>query len=162
MFSCTHRDSCFFSTCRSSPGLFSPASSPTWRWWSGLCFMKQVTLPSCGAASLSRPAPLSEPSPCSLWSTSITCLPGVKNVRITAASRSQKFKLSLNSVLFFSSSCVCHRECLFLTLFSGFLFSLGLVCFCNEASSPDSEASELVKAKTFPDKREHCAAAVVP
>lgn len=74
---------------RSSPGLYSPASSPMWRWWLGLCFTRPVTLPCCGAASPSRPAPWSEPSPCSLWSTSTTCSPGLKNAWITAVSRSE-------------------------------------------------------------------------
>lgn len=70
---------------RSSPGSFSRASSPMWRWWLVLCFMRPDTPPCSGAASPSRLARSSAPSPCSLWSMSITCFPGLRSVWITAA-----------------------------------------------------------------------------
>lgn len=74
---------------RSYPGLFSLASSHIWRWWLGSCYMRRGMPHCCGAASPSRPAPLSVPSPCSPWSTCITCLPELRIVWITAVSKSE-------------------------------------------------------------------------
>lgn len=151
----------FFLSCalyRSSPGLYSPASSPMWRWWLGLCFTRPVTLPCCGAASLSRPAPWSEPSPCSLWSTSTTCSPGLKNAWITAVSRSEictvfyEFCFLQTQLPFTGDKENCFNPVLgFHSWAKQQICILGLIIHATkEASSPDSEASEPVRVKTFP------------